>query len=83
MDEFILIFKIFFVQNSKSGKELNQLCPQTAATTFAFPSVFILLLYAYLSVAVGVVVDGFSVLVFQQHVGIILNQNGYDAPANK
>ena len=83
MDEFILIFKIFFVQNSKSGKELNQICPQTAATTFAFRSVFILLLCAYLSVAVGVVVDGFSVLVFQQHVGIILNQNGYDAPANK
>ena len=83
MDEFILIFELFFVQNSKSGKELNQLCPQTAATTFAFPSVFILLLCAYLSVAVGVVVDGFSVLVFQQHVGIILNQNGYDAPANK
>ena len=29
---------------SQRGKELNKFCPQTAATTFAFSSVFILLL---------------------------------------
>ena len=37
------------MKNSLRGKELNKFCPQTAATTFAFSSVFILLLCPTLS----------------------------------
>ena len=32
-------------QNSLPGKEINKFCPPPAATTFAFTSVFILLLF--------------------------------------
>ena len=35
---------IVLVQNSQHGKEINRLCPQAAAKTFAFSSLFILLL---------------------------------------
>ena len=38
------LFLIVLVQNSWHGKELNTFVPQTAATTFAFSSVFNLLL---------------------------------------
>ena len=39
-----LFLQFILVENSKCGKELNLSAPQTAATTFAFSSVFILLL---------------------------------------
>ena len=42
---FILFFKIILVQNSQRGMELNDSIPQIAVTTFAFSSVFILLLW--------------------------------------
>ena len=38
------ILQIVLMQNSLRGEELNQFCPQAAATTFAFSSLFILLL---------------------------------------
>ena len=42
---FILLFKIVLLQNSWRGKELNKFFPpQTQAMTFAFSSVFILIL---------------------------------------
>ena len=43
------ILNFFLVKNSYNGKELNKFCPPKAATTFAFSSVFILLLRIVMS----------------------------------
>ena len=45
MVKFILFFNSSYFKIN-SGKELNKFCPQTAATTFEFSSVFILLLWS-------------------------------------